>query len=158
MASATIPLLFIIAGVLAVATVWLTVSHFRLRRKLTAFMQGNNAASLEESLKHITDRNVIVEKTLSAHKEALEHLNGRLAKSVRGLSLVRYNAFPDTGGLQSFASGLLDEHGNGFILSVVTSRSHVGIYAKPVTAYKPAVELADEEARALSEAKEHQTI
>lgn len=158
MASATIPFLFVLTGVLAVATVGLSLAHLKLRRKLTAFMQGNNAASLEESLKHMTDRSAIVEKTLSAHKQALEHLNDRLAKSIRGHSLVRYNAFPDTGGLQSFASGLLDEHGNGFILSVVTSRSHVGIYAKPVTTYKPAVELTTEEAQALQEAKEQQTI
>ena len=154
----SIPLLIGLTAFLFAAVGVLFFLYSRLRRRLTAFMQGQNAASLEQSLRTITERNTVVEKTLTAHKQALEDLHARLSGSIRGLSLVRYNAFHDVGGLQSFAAGFLDEHGNGFILSIVASRNHVGIYAKPVEEFASTVELTKEEAEALKKAQEQQRI
>ncbi len=158
MALTSIPFLLGVIAFLAILVGILFFLYIKLRRMLTAFMQGQNAASLEESLRTITDRNIVVEKTLAAHKEALEDLDGRLSGSIRGLSLVRYNAFADTGGLQSFAAGFLDEQGSGFILSIIANRNHVGIYAKPINEYKPAVELTPEETESLAKAKAQQNI
>lgn len=121
-------------------------------------MQGKNGASLEECVATSIERNTNVEKTLTAHKEALEIINTRLTGSIRGLSLVHYNAFQNAGGTQSFAAGFLDEQGNGFILSVVTNRNHVGVYAKPIRDYQSEVELTPEETQALNQAKEQQII
>ncbi len=116
-------------------------------------MKGKDGASLESVLAWLTKKNAEVEDTLEAHKEALELIDTRVKKSVRGYSLVRYDAYEDTGGNQSFASGLIDETGDGFILSVITNRNHVGIYAKPVSRGTALSSLTKEETLALETSK-----
>lgn len=154
----SIPLTLVLIGLFSAALIGTVISQVRLKRKLRSFMAGKDAGSLEGSVANITERNAQLERTLSAHKEALENLDRRLSGSIRGLSLVRYNAYQDMGGVQSFAAGFLDESGNGFILSVVTNRSHVGVYAKEVLGYEAQVELTAEESEALNKAKENQTV
>lgn len=116
-------------------------------------MAGKNASSLEDTLSWLTAKTVSVDETLEAHKEALEMIDARVKRSIRGYSLVRYNAYGDIGGEQSFATGLIDEHQDGYILSVITNRNHVGIYAKKINRGIPEVSLTQEETDALETAK-----
>lgn len=134
-------------GVLA----YMLVQH---RRRLRAFMNGRDGSNLEEALLMLTDKVAMIEETLKAHKEGLEYIDERVKRSIRGYSLVRYDAYDNAGGEQSFASGLLDEHGDGYVLSVITNRSHVGVYAKKIIDGKPETNLTTEEKQALIEAKE----
>ncbi len=115
-------------------------------------MSGKDGADLEETLTLLTERTIANERTLSAHKEGLEFIDARVKKSLRGYSLVRYNAYTDGGGEQSFASGLLDERGDGYILSVITNRNHVGLYAKKVVGGTAQQSLTREENEALASA------
>jgi hypothetical protein len=124
----------------------------RLQKKLQIFMSGKNGANLEETLTLLTERTIANEKTLESHKEGLEYIDARVKKSLRGYSLVRYNAYSDGGGEQSFASGLLDERGDGYILSVITNRNHVGLYAKKVVGGTCQQSLTREETEALTTA------
>ncbi len=124
-----------------------------LRQTLRSFMAGKDGASLESTLAWLTHKAAATDETLEAHKEGLEHIDARVKRSIRGYSLVRYDAYESAGGEQSFASGLLDEHGDGYILSVITHRNHVGVYAKKINRGIPEVSLTTEETTALSEAK-----
>jgi hypothetical protein len=124
-----------------------------LQKKLRVFMSGKDGASLEATLAWLTQKTAATDTTLEAHKEALEMIDARVKRSIRGYSLVRYDAYESSGGEQSFASGLLDEHQDGYILSVITNRSHVGIYAKKINRGIPEVSLTDEETDALNAAK-----
>ncbi len=139
-------LLFVLVGILGVGL-------FRLSQKLRAFMTGKDGASLEATLAWLTQKAASVDMTLEAHKEALEMIDARVKRSIRGYSLVRYNAYESAGGDQSFASGLLDEHQDGYILSVITNRNHVGVYAKKINRGIPEVVLTEEETDALTAAK-----
>ena len=116
-------------------------------------MNGKDGASLEAVLSWLTKKNVQVDETLEAHKQALEIIDSRVKKSIRGYSLIRYDAYEDNGGNQSFASGLIDESGDGFILSVITNRNHVGVYAKPINRGISAASLTPEESLALETSK-----
>jgi hypothetical protein len=124
-----------------------------LNKKLRKFMTGKDGLSLEGTLEWLTKKNSETNDTLNAHKTALEIIDSRVKKSVRGYSLVRYDAYGDSGGNQSFASGLIDESGDGFILSVITNRNHVGIYAKPINRGISAASLTEEESLALESSK-----
>lgn len=139
--------------VLAIGLGILTVLYVRLHKKLRSFMAGKDGASLEATLSWLTQKVAAIDDTLDAHKEGLEHIDARVAKSIRGYSLIKYNAYADGGGDQSFASGLLDEHGDGYILSVITNRNHVGVYAKRITAGTAESSLTTEEKTALADAK-----
>jgi hypothetical protein len=153
MGDSTTLIFSIIIVLLAIAVGVLIVLFLRMQRKLKTFMVGKDGMSLEATLSWLTTKIAEIDDGLGSHKEALEVLDGRIARSIRGYSLVRYNAYMDAGGEQSFASGLLDEHGDGFILSVITNRNHVGVYAKKVIAGTPEVTLTQEEKQALAEAK-----
>jgi len=139
--------------VLAIAAGILTFLVLQLQKKLRIFMNGRDGANLENTLFDLTDKVKTIEQTLQSHKEGLEYIDARVKRSIRGYSLVRYNAYDDAGGEQSFASGLLDEHGDGYILSVITNRNHVGVYAKKVLEGKAETTLTTEEQDALTEAK-----
>lgn len=150
----SIPLWLLISiAVLALCTLALIGVTALLHKRLKTFMVGKDAASLESVLAWLTKKNAEVDDTLHAHKQALEVIDARVKKSVRGYSLIRYDAYEDTGGNQSFASGLLDESGDGFILSVITNRNHVGIYAKPVVRGTALSSLTKEETLALETSK-----
>ncbi|HVY35684.1 MAG TPA: DUF4446 family protein [Candidatus Paceibacterota bacterium] len=136
-----------------IAIVVLLVLVVKLRTRLSKFMVGKDAASLEATLQWLTEKSTAVDETLAAHRDALEFIDKRVKRSVRGYSLIRYDAYENAGGEQSFSSGIVDEHGDGYILSVVANRNHTGVYAKRVTAFIPEAPLTDEEKEALTIAK-----
>jgi hypothetical protein len=155
----SIPLWLVItlAG-LSLCVIALIIVSSMLHKKLKRFMKGKDGASLEAVLEWLTEKNAQVEDTLQAHKHALENLDSRIKKSVRGYSLVRYDAYEDTGGNQSFAVGILDETGDGFILSVITNRNHVAVYAKPISRGVSLASLTPEETMALETSKKSLTV
>ena len=144
--------LLVIVILLVLGTSVLTILYLNLQKKLRSFMKGKDGASLEATLSWLTAKVASIEDTLDAHKDGLEQIDGRVAKSIRGYSLVKYDAYNNAGGEQSFASGLLDEHKDGFILSVITNRNHVGVYAKRVIAGTAESSLTTEEKEALTHA------
>lgn len=151
---ASIPLPdIIIAFLIITVLIVLAVKISQMERKLHSFMAGRDGASLESTLQWLTKKISEIDETLLAHKEGLEILDKRVQKSVRGLSLVHYDAYESDGGLQSFASTSLDEHQNGFVLSVITNRNHVGIYAKKINRGTPQSNLSVEENDSLELAK-----
>ncbi|MDB5188710.1 MAG: hypothetical protein JWM92_308 [Candidatus Nomurabacteria bacterium] len=146
----------IIIGILILLALALGAVIFlvvQLQKKLRTFMNGKDANNLEDTLTDLTEKVSSIENTLKAHKEGLEYIDGRVKRSIRGYSLVRYNAYDNAGGEQSFASGLLDEHGDGYVLSVITNRNHVGVYAKKINVGKAETSLTQEEEAALTDAK-----
>lgn len=116
-------------------------------------MTGKDGSSLEATLSWLTHKIEGIDTTLEAHKEGLEMIDARVKRSIRGYSLVRYDAYESSGGAQSFASGLIDEHQDGYILSVMTNRNHVGVYAKKINRGIPEVSLTTEETDALQAAQ-----
>ena len=144
------PITVVIVLLVVVGMAGVLVELVRLKRKLSTFMTGKDGASLEATLDWITKKIASTDETLDAHKEALEFLDRRVKRSVRGYSLVRYNAYESDGGDQSFASALLDEHNDGYILSVITNRNHVGVYAKRINRGTPESVLTEQETDALT--------
>jgi Protein of unknown function (DUF4446) len=152
----SIPLwLFICVLALGISTIVLIIFSIQIHRRLQKFMVGKDAKSLESNLAWLTKKNAEIEDSLVFHKEALENLDSRIKKSVRGYSLLRYDAYEEGGGNQSFASGIIDENEDGFILSVITNRNHVGIYAKPIISGNSISNLTKEEALALEASKKN---
>jgi hypothetical protein len=76
-----------------------------------------------------------------------------LKKSIRGLATIRFNPFPDQGSNQSFAIGMLNEEGDGVILSSLYSRERMSVFAKPVKNKKSEYELTVEEKEVLNQAE-----
>ncbi len=72
-----------------------------------------------------------------------------LADALRHVAVVRYDAFPDMGGRLSFSCALLDDAGDGLVLTSINGRSETRTYAKGVKAGKSEHSLSPEENQAL---------
>ena len=67
--------------------------------------------------------------------------------------MIRYKAFEVNGSSQSFSIALLNEKGNGVIISSLHSRDRVSTFAKPVIDYKSEHDLTEEEKSVIGDAK-----
>jgi hypothetical protein len=73
--------------------------------------------------------------------------------ALRHLAVVRYDAFGDMGGHLSWSLALLDDAGNGVVLTSIHGRSDARTYAKTVTAWASEQQLSPEEDEAISLAR-----
>lgn len=72
--------------------------------------------------------------------------------AVQDYGLVRFDAFDDVGGEVSFAVALLDDRGEGLVLSSLFARDGSSTYAKRIGPRTRAEELSDEEREAWAQA------
>lgn len=142
---------FVAIASLGVAVLLLGVWTFILEQRIKKLMAGRNAASLEDT---VVANQRSIEELLTYHKnvaEELRRIDERIKKKLHGAKTLRFNPFQGTGtgGNQSFATALLDENGNGVVLSTLYSREKVSVFAKPVIDRKSEFELTDEEKEVL---------
>ncbi len=71
---------------------------------------------------------------------------------VRRVALLRYDAFEDVGGRLSFSCALLDEQGNGVVLTSINGRQETRVYAKSITQGTSSYNLSSEEGEAIRQA------
>jgi Protein of unknown function (DUF4446) len=76
----------------------------------------------------------------------------RLSGAVQRVALLRYDAFEDMGGRLSFSCALLDERGDGVVVTSINGRQDTRVYAKPVRAGSSDHNLSEEEEQAIREA------
>lgn len=131
-----LPIYYIAAGLglwLLIVTVLLirTLSHYR---RLTADVSKKDLISALNHLISSSDQNADDLKKLT-EKFISEVENNK--KHFQKLGFLRYNPFTDTGGDQSFSLCLLDEKGEGFVISSLHSRENTRIYAKKIEDGKP---------------------
>jgi hypothetical protein len=79
-------------------------------------------------------------------------LGERLTGAVQRVSLIRYDAFEDVGGRLSFSCALLDERGDGVVVTSINGRQDTRVYAKPVLRGASDHNLSEEEIEAIREA------
>jgi hypothetical protein len=72
---------------------------------------------------------------------------------VRRLAVVRYDAFGDMGGRLSWSMAVLDDGGNGVVVTSIHGRSDARTYAKNVVGWSGDQQLSPEEADAVQQAK-----
>ncbi|MFM7088462.1 MAG: DUF4446 family protein [Candidatus Paceibacterota bacterium] len=141
---------FILLGVTTLLQGWWALST---EKRLKRFFLGKKAKDLEETIV-ILEKNIVELQIAKENIEAdIETINQKLKKSIRGLEVIRFNPFPDQGGNQSFAIGMLDEEGDGVVVSSLYSRERMSVFAKPVKNGKSEFELSDEERDVLQKAK-----
>ena len=140
---------FVLIGVTTlIGLIWAFTTEKRLKR----FFLGKKAKDLEDTI-------LVLEEEITKLKSAREKIekditviNSKLRKCIRGLVTIRFNPFPDQGSNQSFAIGMLDENGDGVVISSLYSRERMSIFAKPVQNNKSTYELTTEERGALDKA------
>jgi hypothetical protein len=146
-----------VAGVLLLA-LWLATTNYRLNRMIRHYRglaAGIEGQPLDQILERMVQRGDARADQIAAVANRVEELAVNAEVHLQRVGMVRYNAFDDTGGDQSFALALLDIHGDGAILNGLFHRNECRVYAKPVRAWKSTYSLSDEEQEAVRKAREN---
>ncbi len=83
----------------------------------------------------------------------VERLRRQVGTALHRPVIVRYDAFGDMGGRMSWSVALVDEGGNGVVLTSIHGRSDARSYAKSVSAWTSEQPLSPEEEKALESAR-----
>ncbi len=129
-------------------TLWIMNTEKRLKR----FFIGKKGKDLEDNLVTLEENIDELKKAKENTEKELRFINTKLKKSIRGLETIRFNPFPDQGSNQSFAIGMLNEEGDGVVISSLYSRDRMSIFAKPIKNKQSEHELSVEEKEALEKA------
>ena len=90
---------------------------------------------------------------LGGLRAEVQALRAEAADALRHLSVVRYDAFGDMGGHLSWSMALLDDSGNGVVLTSIHGRSEARTYAKNISQWSCEQALSPEEEEAVKVAK-----
>lgn len=143
--------LYISIGLLVILIAWI----IRLEVKLHRVLLGKNAKTLEDSLVHLEQEISKLGKFRNESEGYFKNIEKRISRSVQGVATVRFNAFKGEGlgGNQSFSTALINEDGDGAIISTLSSRERTSVFAKPLNKFNSEIELSGEEEDALARAK-----
>jgi len=150
-------ILAIVALIVAVAAVGL---FLRAERRPSEFSPaGARTAELERHLAQLTQRMGAVEADVDAQQRGAEPAPRVTASplprgtaAISRIGLIRFDAFEDAGGAQSFALALVDDDGDGIVLTSLHSRPTTRVYVKAIRRGVADAPLSAEEARALQDA------
>jgi hypothetical protein len=140
----------IAAGALALAWLaWVRVKRLREAQRLL----------LAGGRKDIVDFAVSLQTRIDDLHRAVDEIAGGLARvdrrvdsSVSNASIVRYDAYEDTGGHQSASLALLDAGRTGVVVTAIQGRDYARIYMKELDRGQSSVALSPEEQEAVERA------
>jgi hypothetical protein len=146
------------AGVALVALVVALVLHARLRRVRAAqlTLQGSGGGDLVDFAVSLQGRVDGLHRALDELTATLGRLERRVDATVSRVSVVRYDAYENTGGHQSASVALLDASRTGVVLTAIQGRDYARIYVKELDDGRAAISLSPEEQQAVERAMRSQ--
>ncbi len=155
--NSTLSILAVVAVAIAVvAFVWAIVLGVRVRgmRRQYLALQGpdGTAESFVEAVSRKTDEVNALRDDVSELRARIQQARVELGQAVRHVSVIRYDAFGDMGGRLSFSIALLDDGGDGLVMSSINGRTETRTYVKPVQSARSEQTLSPEEIQAITEA------
>lgn len=90
---------------------------------------------------------------VEAVARAVTDLRVDMTRALRHLAVVRYDAFGDMGGHLSWSLALLDDDGDGVLVTAIHGRADTRTYAKNVQRWTSTQQLSPEESEAVALAR-----
>src|SRR5205085_7054324 len=122
----------------------------RLRRQYSVLQGDGDGASLLSVVRDQAQDMARLRDEVMASGQALGSARADLADAIRHVSVVRYDAFADMGGRLSFSAALLDDAGDGLVLTSINRRTETRSYAKGVKGGTSEHTLSPEEEQAIA--------
>lgn len=146
---------YFVLGLSALSLI-LLVCCISLSAKLSRLNKRRGAKLEEGHVEDILDRLFEQSTALAKLQDQLDTLGTQQAQQAETLSnclqnvgMVRFDAFDDIGGEQSFSLALLDTKNNGIAFSSLYGRQYTRLYAKAIKNGKSEHPLSNEEQNAL---------
>lgn len=139
--------------ILTLNVAWLilvTLLLFRIIVHYQRLTKGVSSGDLVQVWQQYLEKATRTEKEVKQLAELFKKLSVDGQHHLQKVGVVRFNPFNELGGNQSFVVALLDETGNGMVLSSLHGRDSTRVYAKPVKNFKESgFELSVEEKDAI---------
>lgn len=147
------PIALLTASILIILTYTFYLDH-----KIVVLTRGASGASLEDVIKSCIQSVTTIEKKnefISKHALTLEK---KVSHAIRNAQTIRYKAYDASGSNQSFSIALLNEHGNGVVISSLHSHDRMSTFAKPIEKYQSSYGLTEEEQGVVEDAKKEHSL
>ena len=121
----------------------------RLRRSSELLAGGDDGTGFIEA---VNRKAAEVERLRDEVGEAatlVSVLREDLRGAIRHVAVVRYDAFQDMGGRMSYSAALLDDSGDGMVITAINGRQETRTYAKGITGGTSETALSPEETEAI---------
>ncbi|MDP9325447.1 MAG: DUF4446 family protein [Candidatus Dormibacteraeota bacterium] len=135
---------------------WQATTNRRMNRMLRHYRMlsnGHDDRPLDELLQQVLERVEGESRSLERLEQELAQVAEAAKGHIQNVGVVRYNAFQDTGGDQSFAIAMLDSQGSGALFNGIFHRTECRVYAKPIREWGSAYSLSEEEEDAIRKAR-----
>lgn len=123
----------------------------RVRESYRVFSMGSRDDVLTLLQRHIEEVRGL-RRDVAGVRQYGDDLRDLLRSTVSRVGTVRYDAFDDMGGRLSFSTALLDEHGDGVVITSINGRTETRTYAKAISQGRSRHNLSDEEVAAIDRA------
>lgn len=130
----------------------LFVRTSRMRKLIRKVFSGVSGENLESSLVRLLQEMEEWKKKHTDQQFQMNRLAQKMSNQSGNLSVIRYNAFGDTGSDLSFSLALIDDAQNGVVITSIYGREESRTYAKPIEAGKSVYNLSEEERSAIKKA------
>lgn len=125
-----------------------------MRRKYEAMMNGNGVEDLEGLLIDLKNQSERLDEGQREHKLMIEAAQNKMRVMKSKVAVKRYNAFGERGSDLSFSVAIIDDGGNGVVLTSLHNRENSYIYAKPLENGASQYPLSPEEKEVIAQAQQ----
>jgi hypothetical protein len=139
-------------AVLALLAVLWVLMRVRKLRQGQSVLLGNGKTDLVDFAVSLQGRIDDLHRAVDEVAAGLVRVDRRVDSTVTNVSIVRYNAYEDTGGHQSASLAVLDSARSGVIVTAIQGRDYARIYMKELDRGQASVALSPEEAEAVERA------
>jgi len=122
----------------------------RIRKDLVLLSADGDAPSFVAAVARKTEEVRGLRTEVDDLTALLARTRTELADALRHVSVVRYDAFGDMGGRLSFSAAMLDDGGDGLVLTAIHGRTETRSYIKGVKGGSSEASLSPEELQAVS--------
>jgi hypothetical protein len=126
----------------------------KLQKRIESIFTDDEGQDLSQPLEALTVRLDVTDERMERLQADLARLGTYLPNSVQAVGLIRFQAFTDYGGDQSFALALANTEGDGVVMSSIFAREGTRVYAKVLEGWTSPHSLSFEEEEAISKARE----
>lgn len=145
-----VALLGILVGVVGVALAAYAVARMnRLSRSYALLQAGEGRETIVDVMGRTIDEFHDLQDEVLRLEGDLKATRRDLAMALRHVSVVRYDAFGDMGGRFSFSAALLDDAGDGLVVTSIHARSETRTYLKGLHEGTSDITLSPEEQQAV---------
>lgn len=138
-----------LSAILFVITLWQLRD---LKKRMGVFFSGRQSTDLESVIGEQIKKVGVLENTVSEILKKNEITDKMARGGIQKIGLVKFNAFYDAGGEQSFALVMLDNENSGMAITSLYGRDGARIYAKTIKAGKTEYSMSAEETKAFEQA------